>query len=810
MSIKMLIKKQLKNELQENVKYISRKNLKHASPEEIHEATVRTIRDLIMDQWIKTHQKYEELNVKHVYYLSMEFLLGRALSNNLINLSIDEEIREIFEELGIDYNVIEEQENDAGLGNGGLGRLAACFMDSLATLKIPAYGCGIRYRYGLFEQKIEDGYQVEYPDFWLKNGNPWEIKRPEHCAEVRYYGNIEVNEKGEFEHRNYMTVKAVPYDMPIVGYGSDNINTLRLWDAEPNKMIDFRCFQEGKYQEAVKERDLAQTIVDVLYPDDSHYDGKELRLKQQYFFVSATLQEAIKKHKERNDIRTLSEKVVFQLNDTHPSMAVAELMRLLIDEEGIEWEEAWEITQNTCAYTNHTVLSEALEKWPVDLFSKLLPRIYQIIEEINRRFMVELVSKYGKSHNTVNRMAIISDGQVKMAHLAIVGSYSVNGVAELHTEILKNVELKDFYQIYPEKFNNKTNGITQRRWLLKSNPELSKFITRRIGDGWILNLEELKELEKYKEDEATLEELKIIKSHNKELLAKYIKEHNNIEVDVDSIFDVQVKRLHEYKRQLLNVLHILYQYNELKEGNLKDMHPVTYIFGAKAAPSYTTAKTVIKLINDVAKLINNDESINGKIKVVFLENYSVSLAEKIFPASDVSEQISTAGKEASGTGNMKFMLNGAITLGTLDGANVEIQKEAGEENEVIFGLKAEEVEKMNIEGTYDPGKIYEENPKIKRIMEQLIDGTLNEDLNIYRSLYNSLLYGMWSKPDQYYVLADFESYIEAHQKIDKYYKDSKKWTQMSLMNIARSGKFSSDRTINEYAMEIWKTIPIEV
>lgn len=810
MSIKMLIKKQLKNEIQDNVKYISKKSFKQATQEQIYEATVRTIRDLIMDQWIRTHDRYDELNVKRVYYLSMEFLLGRALSNNLISLSINDEIKEIFEELGIDYNVIEEQEHDAGLGNGGLGRLAACFMDSLTTLKIPAYGCGIRYKYGFFEQKIEDGWQVEYPDFWLADGNPWEVKRPDHAVEVRYYGNIEVGDSGKFEHKNYMTVKAVPYDLPIVGYGSENINTLRLWDAEPTKMIDFKCFQEGRYQDAVKERDLAQTIVDVLYPDDSHYDGKELRLKQQYFFVSATLQSAIKKHKEKNDIRTLADKVVFQLNDTHPSVAVAELMRLLMDEEGLEWEEAWEITTGCCAYTNHTVLAEALEKWPVDLFSKLLPRIYQIIEEINRRFTVELVSKYGKSHNSVNRMAIISDGQVKMAHLAIVGSYSVNGVAALHTEILKNQELKDFYEIFPEKFNNKTNGVTQRRWLLNSNPKLASFISRRIGDNWITNLEEVKKLREYIDDDPTLEELRTIKTNNKQLLANYIKEHNGIDVDVESIFDVQVKRLHEYKRQLLNVLHIMYEYNELKEGRMQDMHPVTYIFGAKSAPSYVAAKTIIKLINDVGNLVNNDPDINGKIKVVFLENYSVSLAEKIFPASDVSEQISTAGKEASGTSNMKFMLNGAITLGTLDGANIEIVEEAGEDNAVIFGLTAEEVKKMNEEGTYNPNEYLEKNPKLKKVIDQLIDGTINKDTNLYRGLYNTLLFGMWSRADEYYVLADFESYCEAHNKINELYKDQRKWTKMALHNIAGSGKFSSDRTITEYAMEIWKTIPIEV
>ncbi len=814
MSIRMLIRKQLKNELLENVKYISRKTIKHASPKEIYYATVRTIRDLIMDQWIESHRKYEQKNVKHVYYLSMEFLLGRALSNNLINLSIDNEIRQIFEELNIDYNLIEQEEQDAALGNGGLGRLAACFLDSLVTLKIPAYGCGIRYKYGLFKQSIESGYQVEYPDTWLEDGNPWEIKRTEYETEVRFYGHIEMIDSEDpekaFEHKGYKTVRAIPYDIPIIGYESDNINTLRLWDAEPVKLIDLKYFQEGKYQDAVSERNLAQTIVDVLYPDDSHFEGKELRLKQQYFFVSATLQEAIRKFKEKNEMSKLPDKVVFQLNDTHPSVAIPELMRILIDNENLNWAEAWEITTNCCAYTNHTVLSEALERWPVDLFSRLLPRIYQISEEINRRFIVELTTKYHRSQDVIQRLSIIADGQIKMAHLAIVGSFSTNGVAALHTDILKKYVLHDFYEIFPERFNNKTNGITQRRWLLKSNPELAKFITRRIGDGWIIDLAQLKELECYLEDDVTLEELKSIKQENKIKLAKYIKEKNNVDINPYSIFDVQIKRLHEYKRQLLNVLHILYLYNLIKENKQVEMVPRTFIFGAKAAPSYHRAKLIIKLISDIGSVVNNDPDVGDKLKVVFLENYRVSLAEIIFPASDLSEQISTAGKEASGTGNMKFMLNGALTIGTLDGANVEIKEEVGDENIFIFGNTAEEIEQLTREATYNPREIYEKNPTIKKIMDQLIDGTFNPDKNLFSDLYNSILNGMWSRPDEYYLFADFDMYIQAQKKVSETYKDSRKWAQISLLNIARSGKFSSDRTITEYAMDIWKTVPIDI
>ncbi|OGO84483.1 MAG: glycogen phosphorylase, partial [Clostridiales bacterium GWD2_32_59] len=764
---------------------------------------------------IKTHQEYQTRNVKHLYYMSMEFLLGRALGNNLINLTLMDEMKEILEELKIDYNVIEEQEKDAGLGNGGLGRLAACFIDSLATLEYPAYGCGIRYKYGIFEQKIENGYQVEYPDMWLEKGNPWEVKRPEYEVEVRYGGNVRVvqDEVGKFRyiHENYDIVKAVPYDIPVIGYDSYIINTLRLWDAEPVHELNLSSFEEGFYQEAVSERDMAEMIVEVLYPNDNHNKGKELRVKQQYFFVSATIQEAIRKYKESNhDLRNLKEKVVFQLNDTHPAVAVPELMRILMDQEGLEWDNAWNITKSVCAYTNHTILSEALEKWPVDLFSRLLPRIYQIIEEINRRFCALLMEKHKKSQQEIRRMAIIADGQVKMAHLAIVGSFSVNGVAELHSEILKKQELKDFYEIYPEKFNNKTNGITQRRWLVKSNPMLSELINSKIGDSWVKDLSVLKQLENFIDDKQFRNKFMDIKFENKVKLADYIKKNLNIEVNPSSIFDVQVKRLHEYKRQLLNILHILYLYNKIRMHPDINITPRTFIFAAKAAPGYHRAKLIIKLINDIATMINNDETIDGKIKVIFLENYSVSLAEKIFPASDVSEQISTAGKEASGTGNMKFMLNGAVTLGTLDGANIEIKEEVKDENIFIFGLTSDEVLALRNSNTYDPWFIYNTNQELRMVLTKLIDGSINKDVDLYVDIYESLLNGNGSHADEYFVLKDFDSYVNVQEKISEIYKNQEQWAKIAILNVARSGKFSSDRTIEQYAKEIWKLEKVEI
>lgn len=813
---KIFNKERLKEEILENVKYISRKTIEHASDEEIYEAIALTIREEIMDRWIKTHEEYEEKNVKHVYYLSMEFLLGRALGNNIINLSLMDELQEILDELNINYNVIEEVEKDAGLGNGGLGRLAACFIDSLATLKYPAYGCGIRYKYGIFEQKIENGFQVEYPDMWLKNGNSWEVKRSEYEVKIKFGGyvtsEIDKNGKLKFVHKDYKVVRAIPYDIPVIGYDSMNINTLRLWDAESIQEINLKSFEQGDYQGALSERDRAETIVEVLYPNDNHYKGKELRLKQQYFFVSATIQEAFRKFKERNfDMKLLKEKVVFQLNDTHPAVAVAEIMRILIDEEGLEWNEAWDITNNICAYTNHTILSEALEKWPIDLFNKLLPRVYQIIEEINRRFCDQLRNKYKKTEEEISRMSIINYGQINMAYLAIVGSFSVNGVAALHTEILKHEVLNDFYNIYKYKFNNKTNGVTQRRWLLKSNPKLAELISDNIGTDWIKNLYELKKLEENVNDKKFLKRYMEIKHENKIKLAKYIKDELNIKVDPNSIFDVHVKRLHEYKRQLLNIFHVMYLYNKLKDNPSLDIYPRTFIFGAKAAPGYHRAKLIIKLINDVANIVNNDKKIKDKIKVVFLPNYRVSTAEKIFPASDVSEQISTAGKEASGTGNMKFMINGAITIGTLDGANIEIKNEVGDDNIIIFGMKAEEVKKLRESGKYDPWYHYKTNNALREILIQITDGTINKDKHLYNNIYESLLNGEnGCKPDIYYVLEDFASYVNAQEKIDRLYRNKEEWAKISLLNVARSGKFSSDRTIEEYVKDIWKIEKINV
>ena len=718
-----------------------------------------------------------------VYYMSMEFLMGRALGNNMINLLCYDDVRETLEELGLDLNLIEDQEPDAALGNGGLGRLAACFLDSLATLGYPAYGCGIRYRYGMFKQKIENGYQVEVPDNWLKYGNPFEIKRDEYAVEVKFGGYVDVemhNGRQKFVQKGYQSVRAVPYDMPIVGYGNHIVNTLRIWDAEAINNFNLDSFDKGEYQKAVEQENLARTICEVLYPNDNHMAGKELRLKQQYFFISASVQRAIAKYKEtHDDIRKFHEKVTFQLNDTHPTVAVAELMRILVDEEGLEWDEAWEITRKTCAYTNHTIMAEALEKWPIELFSRLLPRVYQIVEEINRRFVIEIQNKYPGDQEKIRKMAILYDGQVRMAHLAIAGSYSVNGVARLHTDILKKRELKDFYEMMPEKFNNKTNGITQRRFLLHGNPLLASWVTDKIGDDWITNLDHLKHLKVYVDDEKCQQEFMNIKYQNKVRLAKYIKEHNGIDVDPRSIFDCQVKRLHEYKRQLMNILHVMYLYNEIKAHPDMDIVPRTFIFGAKAAAGYYTAKLTIKLINAVADKINNDPSINGKIKVVFIEDYRVSNAELIFAAADVSEQISTASKEASGTGNMKFMLNGALTLGTMDGANVEIVEEVGKENAFIFGLSADQVMEYEKNGNYNPRYVYNNNQDV-------------------RALYDALL-----EKDTYFTLLDFDSYKEAHNRIDAAYRDEEHWARTAMLQTASAGKFSSDRTIEEYAKEMW-------
>lgn len=802
-------KEAFKKEVVSNVKTLYRKTIDEATKQQVFQAVSYAIKDLIIDRWIATHKEYEKQNVKTVYYLSMEFLMGRALGNNLINLTCYKEVKEVLDELGFDINTIEDEEPDAALGNGGLGRLAACFLDSLATLGYPAYGCGIRYRYGMFRQEIQDGYQIEKPDDWLKDGNPFEVRRSEYACEVKFGGHVRVeykNGKNQFVQEGYRSVRAVPYDLPVIGYGNNVVNTLRIWDAEAIQDFNLDSFDKGEYHKAVEQQNLARTIVEVLYPNDNHYAGKELRLKQQYFFISASIQTALRKFKENNsDLHDLPKKITFQLNDTHPTVTVAELMRILVDEEGMEWDEAWEITCNTCAYTNHTIMSEALEKWPIELFSRLLPRVYQIIEEIDRRFVNMIRNKYPNNPEKVKSMAILYDGQVKMAHLAIAGSYSVNGVAQLHTEILKKRELKDFYEMRPEQFNNKTNGITQRRFLLHGNPLLADWITSKIGDEWITDLPHLAKLKVYVDDEKCQQEFMNIKYQNKVRLANYIKEYNGIEVDPRSIFDVQVKRLHEYKRQLLNILHIMYLYNEIKEHPEMDIVPRTFIFGAKAAAGYRRAKLTIKLINSVADVINNDESIKGKIKVVFIENYRVSNAELIFAAADVSEQISTASREASGTGNMKFMLNGAPTLGTMDGANVEIVEEVGEENAFIFGLSAEEVMAYERDHNYYPADIFNSNANVRKVMTQLINGFYNEDTELFRDLYNSLL-----NEDVYFTLKDFDSYCEAHRKVDEAYRDEKGWARMAMLNTACSGKFSSDRTIEQYAQEIWKLEKVTV
>ena len=802
-------KEKFKKELESNVRMLFRRKLEEATPQQIYQAVAYSVKDDIIDNWIETHKAYEKQDKKMVYYMSMEFLMGRALGNNMINLLCYDDVRETLEELGLDLNLIEDQEPDAALGNGGLGRLAACFLDSLATLGYPAYGCGIRYRYGMFKQKIENGYQVEVPDNWLKYGNPFEIKRDEYAVEVKFGGYVDVemhNGRQKFVQKGYQSVRAVPYDMPIVGYGNHIVNTLRIWDAEAINNFNLDSFDKGEYQKAVEQENLARTICEVLYPNDNHMAGKELRLKQQYFFISASVQRAIAKYKEtHDDIRKFHEKVTFQLNDTHPTVAVAELMRILVDEEGLEWDEAWEITRKTCAYTNHTIMAEALEKWPIELFSRLLPRVYQIVEEINRRFVIEIQNKYPGDQEKIRKMAILYDGQVRMAHLAIAGSYSVNGVARLHTDILKKRELKDFYEMMPEKFNNKTNGITQRRFLLHGNPLLASWVTDKIGDDWITNLDHLKHLKVYVDDEKCQQEFMNIKYQNKVRLAKYIREHNGIEVDPRSIFDVQVKRLHEYKRQLMNILHIMYLYNELKDHPDMDFYPRTFIFGAKAAAGYRNAKLTIKLINSVADVINNDPVVDGRIKVVFIENYRVSNAEWIFAAADVSEQISTASKEASGTGNMKFMLNGALTLGTMDGANVEIVEEVGKENAFIFGLSAEQVIQYENYGGYNPMDIFNNDQDIRRVLMQLINGTYSpQDPELFRPLYNSLLNTQdTAKADTYFILADFKSYAEAQRRVEAAYKDEKNWAKSALLNVACAGKFSSDRTIEEYERDIW-------
>ena len=804
-------KEVFKKSVIDNVKMQYRRTIDEATPKQVFQAVCYAVKDVIIDEWIATHKAYDKEDVKKVYYLSMEFLMGRALGNNIINIMAREEIRQVLEELGFDLNVIEDQEPDAALGNGGLGRLAACFLDSLATLGYAAYGCGIRYKYGMFAQKIENGYQVEVPDNWLKDGNPFEVRRNEYACEVKFGGYVRVERdmdtgRDHFIQEGYQSVRAVPYDLPVVGYGNNVVNTLRIWDAEPINTFNLDSFDRGDYQKAVEQENLAKTIVEVLYPNDNHYAGKELRLKQQYFFISASIQTAVRKYMDsHDDVRKLYEKVAFQMNDTHPSVTVAELMRILMDEYQLTWEEAWKVTTRCCAYTNHTIMAEALEKWPIELFSRLLPRIYQIVEEINRRFVLEIQAKYPNQPEKVASMAIIYDGQVKMAHMAIVGSFSVNGVARLHTEILKQQQLKDFYAMMPEKFNNKTTGITQRRFLLHGNPLLADWVTEHVGNEWITDLPHISRLKVFADDEKAQQEFMNIKYRNKLRLAKYIKEHNGVDVDPRSIFDVQVKRLHEYKRQLLNILHVMYLYNMIKDNPDMEFYPRTFIFGAKAAAGYYRAKLTIKLINAVADVINNDKSINGKIKVVFIENYRVSNAELIFAAADVSEQISTASKEASGTGNMKFMLNGALTLGTMDGANVEIVEEVGKENAFIFGMSSDEVIKYETEGGYDPMEIFNSDQEIRRVLMQLINGYYApQDPELFREIYNSLLNTYSSdRADTYFILKDFNSYHEAQMEVEKAYRDEKRWARSAILNVASSGKFTSDRTIQQYVDEIW-------
>ncbi|QOV19349.1 glycogen/starch/alpha-glucan phosphorylase [Blautia liquoris] len=804
-------KQTFKKTVAENIKNLYRRTLKEATPQQIFQAVSYAVKDVIIDNWMKTQAHIEQEDSKIVYYLSMEFLTGRALGNDLIALTVYDEVKEAMDELGVDLNVIEDQEPDPALGNGGLGRLAACFLDSLATLGYPAYGCGIRYRYGMFKQRIQNGCQQEVPDNWLREGNPFELRRPEYAKEVKFGGYVRVqyNEKtkrNDFIQEGYQSVRAIPYDMPVVGYNNGMVNTLRIWDAEAVSDFQLDSFDKGDYHKAVEQENLARTIVEVLYPNDNHLAGKELRLKQQYFFISASLQTAIEKYKKQHsDIGDLHKKVVFQMNDTHPAVAVPELMRILIDEEGLTWDEAWKVTTHACAYTNHTIMSEALEKWPVDLFSRLLPRVYQMIEEINRRFVEHIRFMYPGDESKVASMAILYDGQVRMANLAIVGSFSVNGVAHIHTEILEKRELRNFYEMMPEKFNNKTNGITQRRFLMHANPLLADWVTKYVGEDWITNLPVIERLMPFADNEKVQREFLNIKYLNKVRLAKYIKEHNHIDVDPHSIFDVQVKRLHEYKRQFMNILRVMYLYNLLKENPDMEFYPRTFIFGGKASAGYERAKEVINLINNVGEVINNDPDIKGRIKVVFIEDYRVSNAELIFAAADISEQISTASKEASGTGNMKFMINGAVTLGTMDGANVEIVEEAGRENVEIFGFLAQEIIDYEKNGGYNPLDYYNRDPELKKVLDQLINGEYScGDKDRFRDIHDSLLVQRGQEPaDMYFILGDFKSYITASQKMESRYRDRRKWAKTAIINIAKSGKFSSDRTIFQYVEEIW-------
>ena len=793
------------------------KKLSEAAPQELYSVVSDTVMEWVLDNWLATRQLAEDKDVKQAFYLSAEFLMGRALSNNLVNMLAEDDVKAVLEELGVDYNLVEDREADAGLGNGGLGRLAACFLDSLATQDLPGHGYGIRYRYGMFQQKIVGGFQTELPERWLDERDPWSIRRADQAVVVRFGGQVivekDANGRENFKRVNAEEVKAIPYDVPIVGYDTPTVNTLRLWEAVSPEGFDLQLFNDMQYQRAVEKENVAEDISRVLYPNDSGPQGKVLRLRQQYFFVSASLQDIVSNFKRRHGAKwnLFPSKVAVQLNDTHPVVAIPELMRILLDWEKLSWDDAWAVVTQTFAYTNHTILAEALEKWPIAIFGGQLPRIMMIVEEINRRFLDSLRQKYPADYTKQRSMAIIGDGVVKMAWLAIVGSHSVNGVAALHTEILKNQELKDWYELYPEKFNNKTNGVTQRRFLLKANPGLSQLLISKIGSDWIKNFSQIANFKPFEKDEKIVAELAKIKRANKVRLSEYLEKTQGIKLNPDSLFDVQVKRLHEYKRQLLNIIHIIVLYNELKANPAAYNHvPRTFLFGAKAASGYRRAKSIIKLINTVGAKINADPVAKGKLEVYFLENYRVSLAEKIIPASDVSEQISTAGKEASGTGNMKFMMNGALTVGTLDGANVEIAEEVGEDNCFIFGLKADQVHRLATAQSYNPWAVLDEYPEIKQAVNQLIDGTFNvESFDLFKEIYDSLLYGLeGNPPDQYFVLKDLPDYIKAQKKIDEAYRDQKKWHKMALINIASSGKFSSDRTINEYAKEIWKIAPV--
>ncbi len=793
------------------------KDVSQANTHDLFDAVSASVQELITQAWMATRREYEKKPCKQVYYFSAEFLMGRALSNNLINMQIKDEVKKVLKDMNINYDIVEDEEPDAGLGNGGLGRLAACFLDSLATLDYPGHGYGIRYQYGMFEQHIENGYQVEYPDNWIKHRDPWEVKRNDLAVTVKFGGEIRYGKTPDGQDRFYVEnaeeVTATPYDMPIVGYDTNTVNTLRLWEASSQKGFDLQLFNDMKYHEAVVRQIDAENISRVLYPNDSGPSGKALRLKQQYFFTSASLQDLVHNYVANfgTDFSRFPDYHVIQLNDTHPVVAIPELMRILMDEYGMGWNDSWDVVTKTFAYTNHTILAEALEKWPIDIFQGLLPRIYQIVEEINRRFLIELRAKYPNDYDKQNRMSIIHDGKVYMAWLAIHAGFSVNGVAELHTQLLRDVELKDWAELYPSKFNNKTNGITQRRWLLDSNPELAAFITKRIGHGWEKNLTLLKGLEKYADDDASLEELMAIKLRNKQALCEFLKHKQNEFLDPDSIFDVQVKRLHEYKRQLLNILHVMYLYNRMLEDPNFNPPSRTFIFGAKSASGYRRAKQIIKLINTVAERINNDRRVGGRLRVVFIENYRVSVAEKIFPAADVSEQISTAGKEASGTSNMKFMVNGALTLGTLDGANIEIFNEAGEDNNFVFGYTTPELQKMEAEHSYNPMQYLERNPALNRVVEQLVDGTYDPTHQLFKEIHDSLVYGVeGQRPDVYYVLADFDKYVKAQESVAQAYTDKKSWARKALINIANSGKFSSDRTIEDYVKDIWHLNKVDV